>query len=150
MAYALRVVEQMRITGRSIPGRIFVLETLGGPTEHLALAVARAAGIAHVLVPGGELHTDGLAELAATGEAILVMSEGAGDAVSVGSGDRRAHRHPRPPDDPRPRPARRAADERGHRARRRRRAAPPPPPLARGESAFVTLPAARLLPLSPA
>jgi 6-phosphofructokinase 1 len=85
VAYALRVVEQMRTTGRSLPGRIFVLETLGGPTEHLALAVARAAGIEHVLVPGGELRIDGLAERAATGDAILVMSEGAGDAVSVGA-----------------------------------------------------------------
>jgi 6-phosphofructokinase 1 len=85
VAYALRVVEQMRTTGRALPGRIFVLETLGGPTEHLALAVARAAGIEHVLVPGGELRIDGLAERAATGDAILVMSEGAGDAVSVGA-----------------------------------------------------------------
>jgi 6-phosphofructokinase 1 len=85
VAYALRVVEQMRVTGRSLPGRIFVLETLGGPTEHLALAVARAAGIEHVLVPGGELRIDGLSERVGTGDAILVMSEGAGDAVSVGA-----------------------------------------------------------------
>jgi 6-phosphofructokinase 1 len=142
VAYALRVVEQMRTTGRSLPGRIFVLETLGGPTEHLALAVARAAGIEHVLVPGGELRVDGLAERAATGDAILVMSEGAGDAVSVSA---------------------RITELTGIRARytilgHAQRASPPTlrdlamgeaagraaaALLARGETGFVTLPQAR-------
>jgi 6-phosphofructokinase 1 len=146
VAYALGVVEQMRTTGRSLPGRIFVLETLGGPTEHLALAVARAAGIEHVLVPGGELNVDGLAERAAAGDAILVMSEGAGDAVSVGA---------------------RITQLTGVRARytilgHAQRAAPPTPRdlalgeaagraaaalLARGETGFVTLPGAVTAPL---
>jgi 6-phosphofructokinase 1 len=146
VAYALRVVEQMRTTGRSLPGRIFVLETLGGPTEHLALAVARAAGIEHALVPGGELRVDGLAERAAAGDAILVMSEGAGDAVSV---------------------AARITERTGVRARytilgHAQRAAPPTPRdlalgdaagraaaalLARGETGFVTLPDAVTAPL---
>jgi 6-phosphofructokinase 1 len=83
VAYALGVIGQLRTTGRSLPGRIFVVETLGGPTEHLAVAVARGAGIEHVLVPGAELRMDGLAERAEAGDAIVVMSEGAGDAVSV-------------------------------------------------------------------
>ena len=146
VAYALRVVEQMRTTGRSLPGRIFVLETLGGPTEHLALAVARAAGIEHVLVPGGELRVDGLADRAAAGDAILVMSEGAGDAVAV---------------------AARITERTGVRARytilgHAQRAAPPTPRdlalgeaagraaaalLARGETGFVTLPDAVTAPL---
>jgi 6-phosphofructokinase 1 len=83
VAYALGVIGQLRTTGRSLPGRIFVVETLGGPTEHLAVAVARGAAIEHVLVPGAELRVDGLAERAEAGDAIVVMSEGAGDAVSV-------------------------------------------------------------------
>jgi 6-phosphofructokinase len=97
-------------------------------------------------VPGAELRIDGLAERAATGDAILVMAEGAGDAVSVGA---------------------RITAATGIRARytilgHAQRAAPPTPRdlrlgkaagraaaalLARGETGFVTLPRMAVTPL---
>lgn len=85
--YAVGVIDQLRITGRSLPGRGFVVQTLGGPTEHLALAVAAAAAIDDVLVPARPFDLDRIAqhfvERADAGEAIAVMSEGVGNAVDV-------------------------------------------------------------------
>ena len=85
--YAVGVIDQLRITGRSLPGRAFVVETLGGPTEHLALAVASAAAIDDVLVPARSFDLERVArhfvERAGAGEAIAVMCEGVGNAVDV-------------------------------------------------------------------
>ena len=87
--YALDVIERLRITGRSLPGRAFIVQTLGAPNGYLADAVAAAAGLDAVLVPERALDLDGVArrlrETAAAGTAIAVMSEAVGDAVSIAS-----------------------------------------------------------------
>lgn len=87
VAYGVRVVEALRVTGRSLPGRAFVVQTLGAPHGHLAAAVAAAAGVAELLVPEAPHDLAAVAarlrDRAATGEAIAVMSEAIGDAVAV-------------------------------------------------------------------
>jgi 6-phosphofructokinase 1 len=87
--YALDAIDRLRVTGRSLPGRAFIVQTLGAPNGYLADAVAAAAGIDEVLVPERPLDLDGIAlrlrENAAGGTAIAVMSEAAGDAVTVAS-----------------------------------------------------------------
>ncbi len=79
--YAYHVIDGMRATAHALPGRIFTLETLGGDTGYLALAVADGAGADAVLLPEYEYDENWLAERlreAATtrGHALLVMSEG--------------------------------------------------------------------------
>jgi 6-phosphofructokinase 1 len=87
VAYALDVIERLRVTGRSLPGRGFVLQTLGAPHGHLADAVASAAGIESVLVPERPYDVARIGRrmraAAPAGEAIAVMSEAIGDAVAV-------------------------------------------------------------------
>jgi 6-phosphofructokinase 1 len=87
VAYAVDVVERLRVTGRALPGRAFVVEVLGGSSGNLARAVARAAGIDLVIVPE---EVPPLADVAAAlaararrGEAIAILGEGAGDAVRI-------------------------------------------------------------------
>jgi 6-phosphofructokinase 1 len=88
VAYAVDVVERLRVTGGALPGRAFVVEVLGGSSGNLARAVARAAGVDLVIVPE---EAPPLADVAAAlarradrGEAIAILSEGAGDAVRIG------------------------------------------------------------------
>jgi len=85
--YAVDVLERLRCTGRSLPGRGFLVETLGGSSGNLADAVAHKAVISDVLVPERRTDLGDIAErfrqLAPTGAAIAVMSEGYGDAVSI-------------------------------------------------------------------
>jgi 6-phosphofructokinase 1 len=87
IGYAMDAIDRLRITGRSLPGRAFVLQTLGAPNGFLAEAVATAAGIDDVLVPERPFDLDGigrgLVELSVSGSAIVVMSEAVGDAVRV-------------------------------------------------------------------
>jgi 6-phosphofructokinase/myo-inositol catabolism protein IolC len=87
IAYATDVIERLRVTGRSLPGRAFLLQTLGAPNGFLADAVATAAGIEDVLVPERPFDLDAvgqhLRERAADGSAIVVMSEAVGDAVRI-------------------------------------------------------------------
>ena len=88
IAYACNVIDRLCVTGRSLPGRAFVVQTLGAPTGHLAESVAAAAGIADVLVPERPYDLDAiagrLAERAPSGGAIVVISEAVGDAVAIG------------------------------------------------------------------
>ena len=85
---ALETIDLLRITARSLPGRAFLLQTLGAPHGFLARAVAVAAGIDLVLVPEQPADLDAVAaelrERAPRGSAIAVMSEAVGDAVRVG------------------------------------------------------------------
>jgi len=85
IGYAMDAIDRLRITGRALPGRAFLLQTLGAPNGYLADAVAAAAGIDDVLVPERPFDLDELAvrlrELSAAGSAIAVMSEAVGDAV---------------------------------------------------------------------
>ena len=87
IGYALDVIDRLRVTGRSLPGRAFLVQTLGGPTGHLAVAVAAAAGIEEVLVPERPYDLEELAcrlrEAAQIGTGIAVMSEAVGDAVGL-------------------------------------------------------------------
>jgi 6-phosphofructokinase 1 len=87
VAYGADVVARLRVTGRALPGRGFVLQTLGAPTGRLADAVAEAAGVADVLVPERAHDLDGVAQRLRTGaergDGIVVMSEAVGDAVAV-------------------------------------------------------------------
>lgn len=86
-AHAVAAIEALRITGRSLPGRAFVLQTLGAPHGHLAAAAAAAAGIEDVLVPEVPYDLRAVAARlrarAGGGDAIVVMSEAIGDAVTV-------------------------------------------------------------------
>ena len=85
--YAADAIDRLRITGRSLPGRAFLVQTLGAPNGFLADAAAAAAGIDDVLVPERPYDLDDLArrlrERSADGSAIAVMSEAVGDAVRV-------------------------------------------------------------------
>ena len=85
IGYALDAIDRLRVTGRSLPGRAFLVQTLGAPNGYLADAVAAAAGIDEVLVPERPYDLDELGrrlrDKAAAGAAIAVMSEAVGDAV---------------------------------------------------------------------
>ena len=41
IGFALVTIDQLRVTGRSLPGRAFLVETLGAPRGYLADAVAQ-------------------------------------------------------------------------------------------------------------
>ena len=78
--YALGAVEGIRATAGALPGRIFLLETLGGHTGYLALAIAHASGADAVLLPEYEFDLDWLAQRARlvverAGYALLVLCE---------------------------------------------------------------------------
>lgn len=85
---AIGLADGIRDTGQALHGRIFVLETLGGDTGHIALAVAEAVHADVVLVPEFAIEIGGVAErmrqaVAARGYALAVASEGAGDVHAV-------------------------------------------------------------------
>jgi 6-phosphofructokinase len=88
IGYAVATIDQLRVTARSLPGRAFLVQTLGAPNGFLADAVAATAGIDQVLVPERDIDLDALAaalrDLAPSGAAIAVMSEAVGDAVRIG------------------------------------------------------------------
>ncbi len=78
--FALGVVNGIRATAHALPGRIFLLETLGAPTGHLALAIAYASGADLALLPEYPLGLDWLCErlteiVARQGLALVVLSE---------------------------------------------------------------------------
>ncbi len=78
--FALGAVQGIRATAHALPGRIFLLETLGAPTGHLALAIAYASGAHLALLPEYPLEIDWLADrlkaiVANDGYALVVLSE---------------------------------------------------------------------------
>lgn len=78
--FALQAVAGIRATAHALPGRIFMLETLGAPTGHLALAIAYASGAQLALLPEYPLEMDWLADrlnkiVAREGHALVVLSE---------------------------------------------------------------------------
>jgi 6-phosphofructokinase 1 len=78
--FAIQAVEGIRATAQALPGRIFMLETLGAPTGHLALTIAYASGAHLALLPEYPLAMDWLAErlsqlVARDGHALVVLSE---------------------------------------------------------------------------
>lgn len=79
--YAVQAVDGARATASALPGRVFMIETLGGDTGLLALAVAVAALADAVIVPEYAYDEAWLAErlkgaMARHGYALLVLSEG--------------------------------------------------------------------------
>jgi 6-phosphofructokinase 1 len=85
--YGVRAIDDLRMTATAMPGRSFVVQTLGGYSGNLARAVAAATGIADVIVPETTPDLDALAarirELTPGGYVIVVMGEGAGNAVAM-------------------------------------------------------------------
>lgn len=80
---ALYLLDSIKDTAFALPERIFVLETLGGKTGHIALAVAYAGGADYVCVPEIPLNEGELVErikekTRIIGWAICVVSEGVG------------------------------------------------------------------------
>lgn len=80
---ALYLLDSLKDTALALPERIFVLETLGGDTGHIALAVAYSGGADYVCIPEIPLDEVQLLEKikVKTGErgwAICVVAEGVG------------------------------------------------------------------------
>ncbi len=78
--FALQAVAGIRATAHALPQRIFMLETLGAPTGHLALAIAYASGAHLALLPEYPLELDLLSKrlkqiVAREGAALVVLSE---------------------------------------------------------------------------
>ncbi len=78
--FARAAVDGIRATAQALPGRFFMLETLGAPSGHLALAIARASGAHAVLLPEYEVDLDWLADRVTScvkrdGYALAVLSE---------------------------------------------------------------------------
>jgi len=79
--YAYPAIEGILATGRALPGRIFIVETLGGSTGFLALAIAHGAGAHAALLPEYPYDDTWLAERLQSavrddGYALIVLSEG--------------------------------------------------------------------------
>lgn len=78
--FALQTIEGALATAHALPGRVFMVETLGGDTGHLALAIAYASAAHAVLVPEyplpPPLYPRLKALVAQSGYALVVLSEG--------------------------------------------------------------------------
>lgn len=80
---AINLLDSLRDTALSLPERIFVLETLGGRTGHIALAVAYTGEADYLCIPElpfdeGELLRRIKAKADGRGWAICVVAEGVG------------------------------------------------------------------------
>ncbi|MDZ4767261.1 MAG: 6-phosphofructokinase [Chloroflexota bacterium] len=79
--FAYHAIDGARATANALPGRIFTVETLGGDSGYLALAVAHGAGADAVLLPEYEYKDEWLGArlegaVKRDGYALLVLSEG--------------------------------------------------------------------------
>ncbi|MDX1994062.1 MAG: 6-phosphofructokinase [bacterium] len=79
--FAYHSIDGALLTAHALPGRMFMVETLGGNTGMLAVAVAHGAGAHAVLVPEYEYDIDWLSVRLINasqqhGYALLVLSEG--------------------------------------------------------------------------
>lgn len=88
--YAWQTIEGIRATAHALPGRIFLVETLGGDSGYLALAIAYACLADVVLAPEYSFDMDWLAQrlkaaVARRGYALVLLSEGAADVERLGS-----------------------------------------------------------------
>lgn len=80
---ALYLLDSIKDTALALPERIFILETLGGRTGHIALAVAYAGGADYVCIPEMPIEETHLLEriklkVEERGWAICVVAEGVG------------------------------------------------------------------------
>jgi 6-phosphofructokinase 1 len=79
--FAYHAIDGILATAHALAGRIFMVETLGGNTGYLALAIATGAAAHAVLVPEYPYTEDWLAERVVNavnmhGYALIVLSEG--------------------------------------------------------------------------
>ena len=86
--YACQTIDGIRATAHALPGRIFMVETLGGDCGNLALAIAYASGADAVLLPEYEICLDRLVDrLKATldrkGNALVVLCEGVPEIANI-------------------------------------------------------------------
>lgn len=86
--FAYHSIDGVTATAHALGGRIFMVETLGGNTGYLALAVAEGAGAHAVLLPEydydeGQIAARLRAAADAQGFALLVLSEGAQGARTL-------------------------------------------------------------------
>jgi 6-phosphofructokinase 1 len=86
--FAYQSIDGVTATAHALGGRIFMVETLGGNTGYLALAVAEGAGAHAVLLPEydydeGQIAARLRAAAEAQGFALLVLSEGARGARTL-------------------------------------------------------------------
>jgi 6-phosphofructokinase 1 len=85
--YGVRAIDDLRMTATAMPGRSFVVQTLGGYSGNLARAVAAATGVVDVIVPETPPDLESVAarirELTPGGHLIVLMCEGAGNAVAM-------------------------------------------------------------------
>jgi 6-phosphofructokinase 1 len=86
--YAYQALTGAVATAHALPGRIFMIETLGGSTGFLALAIALGAGAHAVLIPEYPYAKSWLRErlveaVARDGYGLLVLSEGVAAARSL-------------------------------------------------------------------
>lgn len=86
--FAYQAVDGARATARALPGRIFMIETLGGYTGMLALEVAYTVGAHAVLVPEYAYDNEWLSQrlidaVKQDGHALLILSEGVAAARTL-------------------------------------------------------------------
>lgn len=86
--FAYPLIEGVLATARALPGRIFLVETLGGDTGYIALAVAAGSGAHAVLVPEYEFTDEWLRQrilqsIELHGHALVVLSEGVPNGVEL-------------------------------------------------------------------
>jgi 6-phosphofructokinase 1 len=85
--YGVRAIDDLRMTATAMPGRAFVVETLGGSSGNLARAVAAATGVIDLIVPETVPELDAIAARihghSPEGHVIVLMCEGAGNAVAM-------------------------------------------------------------------
>lgn len=86
--FAYQAVDGARATARALPGRIFMIETLGGFTGMLALEIAYTTGAHAVLVPEYAYDNDWLSQrlldaVNRDGHALLILSEGVAAARTL-------------------------------------------------------------------
>jgi len=87
--HSVRAANDIMDTAESLPGRVFLIETLGGDTGHLAVASAYAIGADAVVVPELKADIAGMCRRIKTemdsGKAcaIIVIAEGAGPSQKL-------------------------------------------------------------------
>lgn len=86
--FAYQAVDGARATAHALPGRIFMIETLGGYTGMLALEVAYTVGAHAVLVPEYAYDMEWLSQrlseaVKQDGHALLILSEGVAAARTL-------------------------------------------------------------------
>lgn len=79
--FAYQTIDGIRATAHALPGRIFMVETLGGDCGNLALDIAAGAGAHAVLVPEYPYEKDWLSQrlvdsVEREGYALLIVCEG--------------------------------------------------------------------------